>query len=135
MKLKLSFFSLLLFILLSCASKKYNNDLFKVFDKKEYDDYTLYYGNKNDDTIVFVGENKFIENCKSSFKSIDRSGLKTISTLKTTKHDIIFCYFLSDVNGHLSILTGTGTPGQSDKTYITTYSEYPYFINNCNALR
>ncbi len=122
--------------LLSCASKKHDtDDYFEVYDSKVYDDYTLYYGNKNNDTIVFVGKTEFVKKCSSSFKKINRQVLNPVKDFTTNNDSIIFYHYVWDVNHHHKVAMSNGSPGQKNKIYVSTYLDYPYLIDDCDALR
>ncbi|AXG73337.1 hypothetical protein DVK85_03460 [Flavobacterium arcticum] len=135
--MKLLYLYCISFVLLSCASKKNTDgDYFQVFDKKRYDNYTLYYGEKDNDTLVFIGEKDFIKKCRISFKMIDKKLLNnSVSSLETTNYSIAFYYLIWDVNHQFLVSVGSESPGHKNNTYIGTYYNYPYYIDDCQALK
>lgn len=129
------FFTFFLLII-SCGSikKSNNNDRFKIIKRETHDNYTLFFANRNNDTLVFVCENSLFTKCKRNKKHINKLGLEEVSNLVTESGDsLIFIYSVKDVSKNYLSIVGGGKPGQNSKKYIDTYYSFPLQIKKCES--
>ena len=116
---------------------------YTVFDSRLYDNYKIYFADKDRDTLAFIVDVRQLKECQS-FTTIDKALLKQVDNLGqgykefvTTDGDTLsFQFRLWDVNHRLHIYTGDQMPGrQSEKIVVFTYNSLPYLIDDCDALK
>lgn len=122
----------------------YEADYYKIFDSKRYDNYILYLGDKNTDTVAFIADTNLLKDCKADFNEINKNLLQPVYNFMDKKgyKDFVtynsdtlkFEYKMWDVNHQYQIIAGNGSPGSNGKR-IYTYNSPPYLIDKCDALR
>lgn len=116
--------------LCSCISikKPTYNEKVTIFKKTFVNNYTLLYGVKNHDTVVYIMKTNLSENCKSDHKTIThKNTLKQISSIKSATDTIYFEYSIGNTNKNV----GENEPSKNIEECIYTYSSYPYYIDSC----
>ena len=135
MKRFVVFFAFIIFC--SCDSQRNygESDCVTIYDKKDYDIYTMFYCTKLNDTLLLIGKKSKLENCVNS-KYVDKRKLKILYNLELSTGDsVIFHYKVRDTNKKFMYTAGGGAPGQPDKVYFDTYSQFPLYLDDCSNFK
>ncbi|MBF00046.1 MAG: hypothetical protein CMP77_08710 [Flavobacterium sp.] len=136
-----------MFLFLSCKSSKSEpcQECFEIFKKEVYDNYVVYFANKENDTLSFIADINSLKGCKSNFTKIDKKLLNPVYDLMdrsnhkyivTSQGDTLnFIFRLWDANHMFQVTVSDSAHNKSYRKEIFTYDNLPYFIDECKALK
>lgn len=118
----------------SCNSiaHKSHSEGFRILKTEKLKDYNLITFTNVSDTILGVAKKDISENC--ILKQIANYGAEKnyekIGALNDKGDSIIFVYKMTEITNR-KLYTGSGAPGQLDKTYIDSYNSSPIVLKKC----
>ena len=121
----------------SCGNKNFvqSSKNVKIYNTYSLGEYTFFEGVKEKDSIVFLIASDFLKSCNKKVRFVNNESLKQISNLKIKNDTIYFCYSIYEINKKIKIKTSENLPNGKKHIFVNTYSKYPFFIDNCEAIK
>ncbi len=115
-----------------CSIKnKSNSNVFRIIKIENLKLYKLITFANNSDTLLGISKRNVSEKCiLKHIAAFEAEKIDRVEKLIDKGDTIFFHYDIRKLNGGRTH-TGSGAPGQSNKTYIFSYNSYPILLKDC----